>query len=62
MQKKNIFFIILVFIFVVSILSLNYFVDPYRLFSKKDYLNTSVLPRDFIYYSLKAYRNSKIDT
>ena len=63
MKKKNIYFITFILVFICSIISLNYFVDPYNLFFKKiPMINVCALPRELFYISLKAYKSLKSDT
>lgn len=63
MKKKNLLFIIYIFLLVCSIISFNFFVDPYNLFFlKSPILFMNDLPRDLFYISLKAYKSVKSDT
>lgn len=59
---KNIFFIVLSFLFIIIICIFNYTMDPYQLFRHKYYMNTANVPVEFVYTLMKNYKNYNYDT
>ena len=65
MKKKgirNIIFVILSLIIIIIIGIFNYSIDPYGLFKRKYYMNTTDIPIELLYTLMKSYKDYNYDT
>ena len=60
--KKNILFVFLTIIIISLTCIFNYKMDPYNLFSEKEYFSLQDYPRDLIYTAIKKYKGPKLNT
>lgn len=64
MTKKimNLLFLFLLLVFFISLIVINYQVDPHRVFHKDTYMDLGYIEPENIFIKLKAYRNIPYDT
>lgn len=61
-KRRNLLFLLSILIFLISIIFINYQVDPHRVFHKDDYMDMASVEPENILIKMKAYKNVPYDT